>query len=175
MDRVHGGDVITLDLPMELGIGHSSDGGVFIDRGPLVYSLRPMEIWTSIEMPEFEITSPQFPMWAATAGSPWNFALAIDEHRPLKDQVQIEETGVKQDPWRTPNISLLVTGRRIGGWNLVRPKGDDANWFKTPPLPSDKSRLETDETVRLVPLGSTHLRMTVFPTCTPSRSALTLG
>jgi len=175
MDRVRGGDVIELDLPMELGIGHSSDGGVFIDRGPLVYSLRPMEIWTSIEMPEFEITSPQFPMWAATAGSPWNFALAIDQQRPLKDQVQVEETGVKQDPWSTPNISLLVTGRRIDGWDLVRPKGDDANWFKTPPLPSDKSRLEKDETVRLVPLGSTHLRMTVFPTCTPSRSALRLG
>ncbi|MGA8149542.1 MAG: beta-L-arabinofuranosidase domain-containing protein [Terriglobales bacterium] len=166
LERVHaGGDVITLDLPMDLSVGHSSDGGTFVERGPLVYSLRPKEEWTTIAMPEFEITSPDFPMWAAAAASPWNFALAIDEHASLEQQVHVEQTATGADPWSKPPISLAVAARRVSGWDLVRPKGDDANWFKTPPLPAATSRLGADETVHLVPLGSTHLRITVFPTC----------
>jgi len=168
LDRVHtGGDVITLELPMEVGVGHSSDGGIFVERGPLVYSLRPKEVWTAIAMPEFEITSPEFPMWAASAASPWNFALAIDESAPIERQVRVERAETKADPWSAPPISLSVAARRVSGWDLVRPKGEDANWFKTPPLPTDKNNLGPDETVRLVPLGTTHLRLTVFPTCSP--------
>ena len=131
LDRVHAdGDVITLDLPMEIGVGHSSDGGIFVERGPLVYSLRPNEVWTPIAMPEFEITSPEFPMWAASAGSPWNFSLVIDEGKPLERQVRVEETAILADPWSTPPISLLVAAPRLPGWDLVRPKGGDANWFQ---------------------------------------------
>jgi uncharacterized protein len=169
IDRAHAnGDVITLEMPMELAVGHSSDGGIFVERGPLVFSLRPREVWTPIAMPEFEITSPEFPMWAASAASPWNFALAIDDDVPLDRQVRLEKAEIKRDPWRTPPLSLVVAARRVLGWDLVRPKDDDANWFKTPPLPVDTANLGPDETVRLVPLGSTHLRLTVFPQCKPS-------
>ena len=169
IDRAHAnGDVITLEMPMELAVGHSSDGGIFVERGPLVFSLQPREVWTPIAMPEFEITSPEFPMWAASAASPWNFALAIDKNVPLDQQLRLEKAEIKRDPWSTPPLSLVVAARRVLGWDFVRPKGDDANWFKTPPLPVDITNLGPDETVRLVPLGSTHLRLTVFPQCKPS-------
>ncbi len=49
LDRVHRpGDVITLELPMHTALGHSSDGGIFLERGPLVYCLQPREEWTPI-------------------------------------------------------------------------------------------------------------------------------
>jgi len=166
LDRVHADrDVIALYLPMEPGAGHSSDGGIFLERGPLVYSLRPKENWTAIAMPEFEITSPDFPMWAAAAASPWNFALEVDESVPLDKQLKVNQTAMSSDLWSTPPVSLTVAARRVQGWQLVRPKGDDAEWFKTPPLPVDNSKFGTEETVQLVPLGSTHLRLTVFPKC----------
>jgi hypothetical protein len=107
-DITKGGDLITLHLPMELGIEHSTDGGVFRKRRPVVYSRPPKEVWTPIAMPEFEMTSPDFPMWAASAASPWNFALAMDENTPLERQVRVDETAVKEDLWTEPPLSLTV-------------------------------------------------------------------
>jgi uncharacterized protein len=158
-----GGDVIRLELPMKAELGHSTDGGIHLERGPLVYCLRPKENWTSIAMPEFEITSPEFPMWAAAAGSPWNFALVIDPELPLDSQVRVNKAPAGAAPWETPPISLSVSARRVTGWDLLHPKGDDPNWFLTPPLPPPESPLGPEERVNLVPVGSSHLRLTVFP------------
>ncbi len=165
LDRTHrDGDLIELNLPMKTAVGHSSDGGTFLERGPLVYSLQPKEIWTSIAMPEFEITSPAFPMWAATAGSAWNFAPSINEGAELSSQIKVHQTQLTVDPWSNPPISMTVRARRVSGWDLVRPKGDNASWFKTPPLPPADSPLGSEQSITLVPLGSTHLRLTAFPT-----------
>ncbi len=165
LSRTHSpGDDITLDLPMLVGSGRSSDGGVFLERGPLVYSLQPEEEWTPIAMPEFEITSPDyFPMWAATAKSPWNYALALDESKPLDAQVQTQSRPAGQDPWAHSPTSLRVAAYRIPEWDLVHPRGADSEWFMTPPLPADQARRRPLEEISLVPLGTTHLRLTVFP------------
>jgi hypothetical protein len=173
LHRTHSpGDVIALELPMPVTLGHSSDGGVFLERGPLVYSLRPEEEWSPIAMPEFEITSPDyFPMWAATAKTPWNYALAIDESIPIEHQVRVQTQPAGEDPWSSTPVHLEVPARRIPGWDLVRPGGDDPGWFMTPSLPVDRSPAGPTETIALVPLGTTHLRLSIFPASTKTTSS----
>lgn len=157
-------DVVVLELPMDAAAGSSGDGGIYLERGPLVYSLNPKEDWMAIEMPEFEITAPDyFPMWAATAGTRWNYGLIMDRDRDIDQQVRVHTNAVGNDPWSNPPIHLEVPARTIKNWDLVRPHGHDPEWFQTPPLPSDMSQLGSMETIKLVPLGSTQLRLTVFP------------
>ena len=164
LHRIHrNGDVIDLELPMKMASGRSSDGGIFLERGPLVYSLKPEELWTSIAMPELEITSPEFPMWAATAGSPWNFALSLDESTPLEEQVAVRRTQPSGDLWSKPPISIEVRGRELPEWKLVHPEGKAASWGRTPPLAAESSPAGPEQDLRMVPLGSTGLRLTVFP------------
>ena len=171
LDRTHrSGNVIEIDFPMKLRVGRSTDGGVFLERGPLVYSLQPEEVWSPIAMPEFEITSPDFPMWAAAAGSPWNFSLSLHEGEALESQVRINQVTPSADHWSQPPITLTVQARRVSGWDLNRLKRDDADWFRTPPLPPLDSPVAAEEAITLVPLGSTHLRVTVFPSCPQSRT-----
>jgi DUF1680 family protein len=157
-------DVVVLELPMGAAAGSSGDGGIYLERGPLVYSLNPKEDWMAIEMPEFEITAPDyFPMWAATAGTRWNYGLIMDRDRDIDQQVRVHTNAVGNDPWSNPPIHLEVPARPIKNWDLVHPHGHDPEWFQTPPLPSDMSQLGPAETIKLVPLGSTQLRLTVFP------------
>jgi hypothetical protein len=90
--------------------------------------------------------------------------LSIDKSAHLKDQIKVDEAAaISADPWNKSPISMGVRARRLPGWDLIRAKGDEANWFKTPPLPVMDSSLGPEETITLVPLGTTHLRLTVFP------------
>jgi hypothetical protein len=181
-------DNIHLRLPMEVGISHWPRGGLGIEYGPLVYSLRIEEDWHVVQDPK---SSPDFPAWDLHATSPWNYALVLDERQPCKD-VELISRPLTSDPWNIHNapIELRVLARRVSGWSLDerttiidhtytgKGKGKskkgliNGNFIFTPQLPDPETlnmRLsENPERITLVPYGCSKLRITIFPHCESS-------
>ena len=176
-------DRVTLFLPMDIKLTRWQRGGVALERGPLAYSLAIEEDWR-IDRKDKKSTR-DFPAYELFPASPWNYALAVDR-RNLKQQVFVVHNRMTADPWTldTAPVELWAPARRVKGWKLLRRKRVEAgyrfhgrrgrirkgNFVMTPDLPKPKElhrMLAKDtEMVRLVPLGCTHLRLTIFPDAT---------
>ncbi|MCY2925184.1 MAG: glycoside hydrolase family 127 protein, partial [Planctomycetota bacterium] len=169
-------DRVTLVLPMTLKLTHWPHGGIALERGPLVYSLKIDERW-GVDPSETKKATAEFPAWGVYPESPWNYALELDAKK-LADQVEVVQTGAAGNPWTNPPIILRVPARRVKGWTIdarrvVRGQGAGGDhkltgrFLLTPQLPDPAGlpkRLSAKrETVTLVPYGCTHLRISVFP------------
>ena len=157
------GDRVELTLPMRVKASHwpqpggDEQEGIGIERGPLVYSLLIEEDRTVDA--EAEQFGGRFPAWNILPASPWNYALDIDETR-LESEVESSELRVPENPWAVgaAPVRLRLPARRVPGWVLDRDR-------YTPNLPSPVDPAAATEAITLVPLGSTCIRLTVFPDC----------
>lgn len=163
------GDVVRLHLPMKTRLSYWPEGGVGVERGPLVYSLLIKE--------KRRITGKdgRFPNFEMRAASPWNYALALDAEN-LDQAVEVVHKPMTDTPWdvgKAP-IELHVPAYRVADWTEwvidvpANKKGEhDRPIELTPRLPDPatlKERLaDRPETVTLVPYGGTCLRLTIFP------------
>jgi len=176
------GDQLTLQLPMELKLSHWPRGGVAVERGPLVYALQIKEDWQ--RDPQEKRQTRDFPAWNMQPGSPWNYALCLDEK--LLKEAEVICRDVTGNPWQQEHAPILirVPARRVRNWKLERKtsvrcygiinKEEELGIFMrkgdfvfTPQLPDPKTlpkRLAKKlETITLIPYGCTRLRISVFP------------
>ncbi|MCF8358176.1 MAG: glycoside hydrolase family 127 protein [Prolixibacteraceae bacterium] len=187
------GDKIQLVFPQQISVHQSVDNGLWLERGPLVYSLAIEEDWR-IDNSDLKSTI-DFPAYNLYAASKWNYALSFSKSIPIEDQVSIERKPMTSNPWTIGSspISLLVPAREVIGWSLINCSSiEEEHWLPvldndgnvvdwemkgylsvkgnfnfTPPIPETaklkEMLLPQVERIKLVPYGCTKLRITVFP------------
>lgn len=141
------GDVVVLQFPMGIERKMAYGGGIYFQRGPLVYSYAIPATFTKDttryanmngKYPEDDVA---FPCWEIRPSGPWNYAvLAHAEAVPEGHGLRIPVRPIE--------------------WNLDKgPGGEEL----TPDLPENPAPVGPETFIELVPYGETTLRLTVFP------------
>ncbi len=151
------GDRVEIALPMKVRTVRGFNESVSVERGPLVFSLRIGESWSSLKK-----TGPVTD-WEVYPTSPWNYGLHIDSF-------QVKEAPIARQPFQpdNPPVSLTAKARRLPQWMIVN---DSA---APPPVSPVVMKVSTnpaawpkDHTVTLIPYGAARLRITSFPVLGP--------
>ena len=143
------GDIIELKLPMKAKSVSMPYDGVAFERGPLVLSLN---VKAQEEITETrELDGIKFQSRILTPLSEWNYAPVDTENIEV---VNSNDYSNIWNPEMTP-VRLKVKAVTVTNWQLYRDNF-------TPYMPSVIRKGE-EKVIELVPVGTTVLRMTVFP------------
>ena len=143
------GDIIELKLPMKAKSVSMPYDGVAFERGPLVFSLNVKAQEEITETREHD--GIKFQSRILTPLSEWNYAPVDTENIEV---VNSNDYSNLWNPETTP-IRLKVKAVTVTNWQLYRDNF-------TPYMPSVIRKGE-EKVIELVPVGTTVLRMTVFP------------
>ena len=166
------GDEVTLVLPMETRVSHWEMDAVAVTRGPLLYSLEiPMEerkvekYKVPYEKTWIDNFGGDFPRKELLPKGPWNYVLALGQDGKLDAKASV--VLVPSDPFvpgKAP-VTISVPAKRsdFGGWGYMREVTTGRAVDPPPsPIPDEGGEMET---LKLVPFGSTQLRISLFPWC----------
>lgn len=154
------GDVLACDFESTIALSYWENGAVSVRRGPFLYSLKIDEDGQKVarykvpyENRWIENGGGDFPRWEIRPKSPWNYALILKDGA-LKD-VEIVDGGSQ--------IRVPAVRTSAAGWGYMRADAP-ARAVDPPVSPVDRAVCTRDEeTVTLVPMGDTQLRITLFP------------
>jgi DUF1680 family protein len=150
------GDTVRLHLPAALR-ATDWDGGIAVERGPLVFALPIDEEWRPVA------GTPPFADYEVHPTTRWNYALAIDPAAPQRS-MRVESRPAVAQPWSPAGTPLVLhtRARRVPAWTVHNGVAG--------PLPEGAfATTPTEEAVRLIPFGAARLRISVLPVV-PGRS-----
>ena len=165
------GDVITLDLPMELTLRQweVNNKSVSVNYGPLTLSLKIAERYEKLDSKATAIgdskwqegaDATKWPTFEIYPESPWNYALYLTRQNPLQNLKVVKKS------WPTDNfpftagavpIEVHAKGQRVPSWKIDR-------YGLCGVLPDEKALKDNKvEDIVLIPMGAARLRISSFP------------
>jgi DUF1680 family protein len=158
------GDVVTIELPMEVKRSNWYDNSVAIERGPLLYALKLEEKWERKEVEPESIVSCGTYFYEVTTPSKWNYCLTRaslkKENFPASFELVRRETDRTKYPWNLENAPLVlkVKARELKDWAEFRGSACEIPFFT-----QQGSDVGEEEVIELIPYGCTTLRISQFP------------
>ncbi|MFZ2339037.1 MAG: beta-L-arabinofuranosidase domain-containing protein [Bacteroidales bacterium] len=168
------GEVITLELPMDIRTERRYNNSMSLLRGPLYFSLRIGKEYKSVKINYDNFGYMGSVDWEINPLTPWNYGLMVDRNNlkrgitvvagepgpyPFADRGDMiwSADSARYLPWEQDAPLILKTrGMLIPGWTLKDNSAD------IPPLSPVRPE-GTNEVIELVPYGSARLRITEFP------------
>ncbi|MFQ3561262.1 glycoside hydrolase family 127 protein [Streptomyces gramineus] len=151
------GDTVTLRFPQStvLRTWPGNHQLTAVDRGPLTYSLSIGENYVQYA------GSSQFPEYQVHATTAWNYGLAPDDGTWTFTR---NGGALPTDPFRrdTTPVRITAPARKIAEWQA------DSQHVVAPVQDSPARSTAAVETVTLIPMGAARLRISAFPTTSPT-------
>ncbi len=149
-------DKVTLTLPMQVDVKtyKGNYNSVSVHRGPLTYSLKIGENYTTGGGTE------KWPGHEILPTTPWNYGLVLDSANPAKSfQVAAKNAPANAMPFTHDGvpIELKAKGQRIPTWK------QDYLGLVGLLQPSPVKSSEPVEDIALIPMGAARLRISAFP------------
>jgi uncharacterized protein len=149
------GDVVELELPMEMRFSRWFERSLGVERGPLVYALHVEAEWREVKTDQWPST-----FFEVLPKSPWNYGIPQRYILPENFKVTVKNE-VPDMPWNPDNtpIEIRTIGKRIPFWTLYNNSAG-----KLPYSPHPHRELGTpEEEIVLIPYGATTLRVGQIP------------
>ena len=161
------GDVVELSFPSRPSVTRWKDDSIAVMRGPLLYALKidaAEKVRNAADCPLVKADARGvlrdgelgFPMKELYAKSPWNYALVVDGANG-EPQFLMKGSGLG----RRLEVKAVRTG--YAGWGTMRSDAPARAEDPPPsPVPVEAAQGKV-ETIELVPIALTQLRITLFP------------
>lgn len=145
------GDIVFMRLPMPVIVSHAPHGAVYVDRGPLLYSLAIGEKWKKLA------DKGQTADWEVAPSTHWNYALIVNTKDP-QSSFEVEMRALGNQPFSLEGTPVRLHAKAIllKNWKLVDNSAG--------PLPESPVKANgPGQEITLIPYGAAKLRITEFP------------